>query len=152
MTQAVTHHEASAVPVDSFEARLMLARLHAGRLSIRQAAERCGYKHESWSGWERGRQPYDKLEVARAVADNLGVDYDWLLHGGPLAQEVRRRRDRHGRLGRNIPPSSHVTHRAARITQTDRTPVAVTVSDDAATATTGRPYGPRTARPMWRHA
>jgi transcriptional regulator with XRE-family HTH domain len=85
------------VPVDTFEVRLMLARMHAGRLTIRQAAERCGFKNESWSGWERGRLPQDKAEVARVVSEQLGVDLDWLLWGGPLATEVRRRRDRHGR-------------------------------------------------------
>jgi transcriptional regulator with XRE-family HTH domain len=92
MTQTVT--QGANIPADTFEARLMLARLHAGRLSIRKAADRCGFGHESWSGWERGRLPQDKAEVARVVSERLGVDLDWLLWGGQLAPEVRRRRAR----------------------------------------------------------
>lgn len=72
------------VPRDTFEARLMLARLHAGRLSIREAAERCGYTNESWSGWERGRLPRDVAAVVTRISERLGVDRDWLMWGGPL--------------------------------------------------------------------
>jgi transcriptional regulator with XRE-family HTH domain len=78
------------IPHDTFEARLMLARLHAGRLSIREAAERCGFTNESWSGWERGRQPHNKMEVVEAISEGLGIDRDWLSWGGPLAQPERR--------------------------------------------------------------
>jgi transcriptional regulator with XRE-family HTH domain len=78
------------IPHDTFEARLMLARLHAGRLSIREAAERCGFTNESWSGWERGRQPHNKTEVVEAISAALGIDRDWLSWGGPLAQPERR--------------------------------------------------------------
>lgn len=90
MTTGTETPERQSIPTDTFEARLMLARLHAGRLSIRDAAERCGYTNESWSGWERGRRPSDKLEVAEVISETLGVDRDWLLYGGPLIKEERR--------------------------------------------------------------
>jgi len=80
------------VPVDTFDHRLMLARSHAGRLSIQEAATKCGFTHQSWSNWERGRVPRDILDVAEAVAEGLGVDRDWLLHGGPLTRPEKPRR------------------------------------------------------------
>lgn len=79
-----------AVPADTFGHRLMLARAHAGHISIRVAADMCGLGRGAWTNWERGARPEDKIEVAEVVAEKLGVDRDWLLFGGPLAKEERR--------------------------------------------------------------
>jgi transcriptional regulator with XRE-family HTH domain len=80
------------VPEDSYAHRLMLARAHAGHLSIRAAAERCGLNHATWANWERGMRSRTLVEDAEAIAETLGVDRDWLLHGGPLTVPERRRR------------------------------------------------------------
>lgn len=83
------------VPADTFAARLMLARMHAGHLTIQDAAEKCGLINQSWSNWEKGMKPRDLVEVTQAISEGLGVDRDWLLFGGPLtkpAPPVRRRR------------------------------------------------------------
>lgn len=79
------------IPVDTFSVRLVLARIHAGDLTLRDAAERCGLSFASWSNWERGMKPRDLLEVAQAVSEGLGIDRDWLLFGGPLTPEKRHR-------------------------------------------------------------
>lgn len=72
------------IPADTFAARLVLSRHHAGQLSIEKAAARCGINAGNWAHWERGRRPLDKVDVARAISDGLGIDFDWLLFGGPL--------------------------------------------------------------------
>lgn len=72
------------IPADSFAVRLVLARFHAGRLSIEKAAERCGLNSGNWVRWEDGARPRDKVEVAHAVASGLGMNFNWLLLGGPL--------------------------------------------------------------------
>jgi transcriptional regulator with XRE-family HTH domain len=97
MDTRVEQRPAPGVPTDTFAARLMLARMHAGHLSIRQAADKCGIGRGAWTNWERGARPVGEATIAQRIADGLGVDRDWLLWGGPLATEVRRRRDRHGR-------------------------------------------------------
>ena len=79
------------IPADTFDHRLMLARSHAGRLTIQEAAAKCGFNHQSWSNWERGRIPRDKVDVAEAIAEALNIDRDWLLHGGPLERPATRR-------------------------------------------------------------
>src|SRR5690606_12296770 len=79
------------LPVDTIAARLVLARLHAGRMSIRDAAKLCGFTNETWSGWERGRNPQDLLSTVETISEKLGVDRDWLLWGGPLTPEAPRR-------------------------------------------------------------
>lgn len=76
------------IPEDTFAHRLMLARAHAGHISIRVAAEKCGYGRGAWTGWERGMRPSDKLEVAEVVSEQLGVDFEWLLFGGQLTPEA----------------------------------------------------------------
>lgn len=87
-----------AIPVDSFANRLMLARAHAGHLSIRDAAELCDIGRGAWTNWEKGAKPSDIIDIATAVADKLGVDRDWLLFGGQLGEaEVRQPRRRGGR-------------------------------------------------------
>jgi transcriptional regulator with XRE-family HTH domain len=78
------------IPVDTFRARLKLARLHAGDLTMREAAQRCGLIHASWANWEKGMEPRGLAQIAEAISEGLGVDRDWLLFGGPLAQPERR--------------------------------------------------------------
>ncbi|SRR6266540_416472 len=84
------------VPADTFAARLLLARHHAGRLSQREAAERCGLNYASWSNWEEGKRPRDLLDIVGRVSAELGIDFNWLLLGGPLlpakGRPVRRTR------------------------------------------------------------
>jgi transcriptional regulator with XRE-family HTH domain len=65
--------------------RLAIARMHAGHLTIREAAEKCGLNHASWSNWEQGSRPRDLLGVVHAISEGLDVDHDWLLWGGRLA-------------------------------------------------------------------
>jgi len=77
--------EQRAIPQDTFAGRLMLVRLHAGGLTIQEAAERCGLTNQSWSNWEKGMKPRDLLDVVNAISDGLEIDRDWLLFGGPLA-------------------------------------------------------------------
>ncbi len=72
------------IPSDTFAARLVLSRHHAGRLSIAEAAERCGLYAGTWHHWENGKTPRNQIDVARAVADGLDMNFNWLLLGGPL--------------------------------------------------------------------
>lgn len=71
------------VPTDSFSNRLVLARRLAG-LTIEEAADAADLSKSSWANWENGRRPQDRLEVCRAIATALDVDFDWLVFGGPL--------------------------------------------------------------------
>jgi len=71
------------IPSDTFGNRLVLARRLEG-LTIREAAERCGLHYATWSTWEAGRRPADILDVTTRIADELDIDRDWLLFGGPL--------------------------------------------------------------------
>lgn len=72
------------VPADTFSNRLLLARAMAGHLSIREACERTGLNRGNWQGWERGLRPRDQVEISRLIANELDVDFNWLLLGGPL--------------------------------------------------------------------
>lgn len=78
------------VPGDTFAARLVLVRHHAGRLSIEQAAAMAGINAEAWRRWEDGSRPRDQIEQATAIAAAHGIDRDWLLFGGPLTPSVGR--------------------------------------------------------------
>lgn len=82
----------TTVPADTFDHRLMLARSHAGRLTIGEAAMKCGLSPQNWSNWEKGKTPRDILDVIQAVSEGLGVDRDWLMYGGQLAAPERRNR------------------------------------------------------------
>ena len=85
----------SAVPLDTFANRLMLVRAHAGNITIKKAAELCGLNYGSWSNWERGSKPQDIIDVVERISDGLGIDAQWLMFGGPLAEpEARSRRAR----------------------------------------------------------
>jgi len=86
-----------AIPVDSFANRLMLARAHAGHISIREAADLCDLGRGAWTNWEKGARPVDVIEVAAVVAEKLGVDQEWLLFGGALGEAERRSLRRRGR-------------------------------------------------------
>lgn len=82
MSQATT----ASVPVDDFATRLLLARRHAGMLTVREAAMRSGLHYATWSTWERGvAMPSNMRDVVVRVSEALGVDRDWLMWGGPLA-------------------------------------------------------------------
>jgi transcriptional regulator with XRE-family HTH domain len=89
--------ERGTIPQDTFAGRLKLVRLHAGNLTIMQAAERCGLLNQSWSNWENGKVPRDKDDIVLAISEALGIDKDWLMWGGPLAKPIprARRRSRH---------------------------------------------------------
>lgn len=81
-----------SIPLDSFGNRLMLARAHAGHISIREAADLCDIGRGAWTNWEKGARPVDIIEVAAVIAEKLDVDKDWLLFGGDLAKGEPRRR------------------------------------------------------------
>lgn len=72
------------IPADTFAARLVLSRHHAGRLSIEQAARTCGLNAGTWHHWETGKVPRNQVDVAQAISEGLGMDFHWLLLGGPL--------------------------------------------------------------------
>lgn len=72
------------VPFDTFANRLMLARAHAGYITIREAALRTGLGRGAWQKWERGTPPQNMAEVVTIIARELDVDRDWLMWGGPL--------------------------------------------------------------------
>lgn len=83
MADAATAPDTDWVPTDSFGARLALVRIER-HWNITQAAQTCGIDPENWRGWERGRSPHKIHDVARKIADGTGVNYVWLLAGGPL--------------------------------------------------------------------
>lgn len=87
--------KSASIPADSFAHRLMLARAHAGHMSIREAAELTGLGRGAWTHWEKGGMPVDLDYVVETISEKLGVDPVWLLDGGALAEsEPRRRRTR----------------------------------------------------------
>lgn len=71
------------VPEDTFAARLALVRNHMG-WNVKEAADECGIPEQNWRNWEAGRSPHRIHEKVRKIADRTGVDYRWLLAGGPL--------------------------------------------------------------------
>lgn len=80
-----THEAETLVPVDSFEMRLAIARFHAGNLSAAEAALRVGVSGQTWRNWEAGTSPGAKKPSMLAyIAEQLGVDFEWLRDGGPL--------------------------------------------------------------------
>ena len=103
------------IPADTFGHRLMLARADGGNLTIREAADKCGLNYGSWSNWERGSLPRDKVEVVEAIAEGLGVDRDWLLHGGPLTRPERQRRIRVTKRHPRLAPPNRRVRRPRRI-------------------------------------
>lgn len=95
--QAVSAPETrGGIPADTFGNRLVLARAYAGHLSINEAADRCkglGVRigRGAWANWEKGARPFDMLAVVEIISEQLGVDADWLLNGGPLVEQHRRK-------------------------------------------------------------
>lgn len=94
------------IPSDTFSLRLSIARHHAGRLSIEQAAKLCGINPENWRRWEDGARPRDRIEVSQAISEALRMDLDWLMFGGPLL----------GARGRPAKRSAEDTHGYRRLT------------------------------------
>lgn len=89
----VSSRQRGRIPPDTFAARLRLARMVAGDISIREAAPLCGLNYGSWTGWERGAMPRDLLGTVEKISAGLNIDREWLLFGGPLA-EAEENRDR----------------------------------------------------------
>ena len=115
-----------SIPTDTFAHRLMLARSHAGHLSIREAADLCGLGRGAWTNWERGARAVDIIEVSEVISEKLGIDRDWLLFGGQLAdprrpREVGRPNDRSA-PGRAAPHAVDV--RSPNVAGTRRRPKA----------------------------
>ncbi|HET8640563.1 MAG TPA: helix-turn-helix transcriptional regulator [Pseudonocardiaceae bacterium] len=130
------------IPVDSFANRLMLARSHAGHLSIREAADLCDLGRGAWTNWERGAKPVDIIPIATRIAERLKIDREWLLFGGPLTEPATptlRRRIVRGsaqsdRAEAATRPSSSLTSSAIRVAMRRR-------------RRAGSPFGGRSARP-----
>jgi len=139
---SITERERSAldpgaIPADTFASRLMLVRVHAGYITIKDAAEKCDLNYGSWSNWERGSRPQELVEVVEAISTSLGIDRDWLLFGGPLtAPPPVRRRDRHGRLG-----SGTTVEYGVRIVRSSE-PASIGCYPSPIQVTTSRPTSP----------
>lgn len=86
-SEALTTEE-PFIPEDTFAVRLVIIR-NALHLTQKEAAERCGLDDGSWSNWENGSKPRDMARVIESICSNLGVDRDWLMWGGPLAQNLK---------------------------------------------------------------
>lgn len=91
-TEQQVREDKRTIPADTLRARLKLARMHAGDLTIREAADRCGLIHASWANWEKGMEPRGLVDIVDAISEGLGIDRDWLLFGGPLTQPEGRAR------------------------------------------------------------
>lgn len=102
------------IPADTFAHRLLLVRAERG-ITLREAAEKCGLNYGSWHGWERGSMPRDQVDVVDAIAESLGVDRDWLLHGGPLTRPERQRRIRVTYPRKRLAPPNRRVRRPRRI-------------------------------------
>lgn len=72
------------VPEDNFRNRLGLVRVALGGLNIKQAAELCGLSPENWRRWEDGGSPRDLEAICWQIHEATGLDYRWLIGGGPL--------------------------------------------------------------------
>jgi transcriptional regulator with XRE-family HTH domain len=132
------------IPADTFSARLLLSRLHAGNVTIRDAAARCGIKHESWSSWERGGHPRDLPDVVERVSGGLGVDRDWLMWGGPLSAPERRDPLARRLLTRGSPTGSYgaTTDRPQCVPDRRTSPLAGRPNTPGVTHRTGRVVRP----------
>jgi len=67
------HVHGGWVPADSFGQRLMLTRKALG-LSVKEIALATGLHYATWSTWENGRLPSDKVDVGRRLSETYGVD------------------------------------------------------------------------------
>ncbi|MFC9766817.1 helix-turn-helix domain-containing protein [Rhodococcus jostii] len=82
-TSADTHD--GWVPTDSLANRLVLVR-NERKLSQRAAADLCGLTFGEWQGMEVGRGVRRVDQKVVKIAKALGVDRDWLMWGGHLAE------------------------------------------------------------------
>lgn len=75
------------IPTDTLSVRLLIAR-HAHRppLTAQEAARLVGVNPGTWRNWERGDhiKAAAKPAMLAYIASKLGVDREWLEHGGPL--------------------------------------------------------------------
>ena len=81
-----TQHAEAGIPHDSLANRLGLARKHAGHLSIRAAAAKCGLGRGAWQNWEHGLSEPRATDLV-TISETLGVNHEWLARGGPLAHD-----------------------------------------------------------------
>lgn len=72
------------IPEDSFRVRLGVVRVALGGLNIKEAATLCGINPETWRRWEDGNSPRDLEGVCAQIHRATGIDYRWLIGGGPL--------------------------------------------------------------------
>jgi hypothetical protein len=120
----------NGVPMDTFAIRLAVVRAVMG-WNYDQAARATGLGSETWRTWEKGtRRCTDIVGAASRISEGTGgvVSRDWLILGGPLAQEPalardlpRRRQDsgvRHeglaGRPGRSQSVTNTYSRRCVR--------------------------------------
>ena len=81
--------EGKDVPHDTFEARLAMARFHAGHLSAAEAGLRVGVSGQAWRNWEAGHSVgARKPAMMEYIAKQLGVSEKWLREGGPLTPDL----------------------------------------------------------------
>lgn len=73
------------IPADSFGSRLFLTR-RAQKMTVEQIAHLCGVAQPTWTTWENGARPRDLVAVVQRIAAATGVDRDWLMWGGALAE------------------------------------------------------------------
>ena len=74
-------------PEDTFGARLRMLRHHLG-VSVDEIADRCGFRHATWSKWEHGTAPRGMNRVVERIAAVTGVDREWLMWGGSLTRST----------------------------------------------------------------
>lgn len=87
---ALADHESPRIPVDRFGVRLAALRADLGGLNMKQAAERCEIKPETWRQWEAGVSSPRNLEAtARRIASKTGYSFEWLMLGGSLVSYPR---------------------------------------------------------------
>lgn len=72
------------VPEDTFAVRLGIVRVALGGLNIKEAATLCGISPESWRRWEDGKSPRNLDDTCWQIHQHTGIDYGWLMMGGPL--------------------------------------------------------------------
>ena len=72
------------IPEDTFRHRLGLIRVALGGLNIKEAATLCGINPESWRRWEDGKSPRNLETICEQIHLATGLDYHWLIGGGPL--------------------------------------------------------------------
>lgn len=70
-------------PTDTLANRVALIRNEMG-LTQREMALRTGITFGKIQGIENGRSVHHEVEVLNKIATSLGVDRDWLMHGGGL--------------------------------------------------------------------